>query len=184
MVTQILGLYGPIGSGKTYIASQLSDNHKIFRYSFATPLKNVVRDLFSVPYSNLWGTQEQKEMFSDVKKSRSPETYYTYRELLQEFGSLCRKLDENVFVNLVMRQICNHGGMIILDDVRFNNEIEAIRKNGGKVIKLTGRGGSNSTHESETELTNRNDFDGIYDNSGSFSRERFLNLLRELNYEI
>ena len=55
----------------------------------------------------------------------------------------------------------------IIPDVRFPNEVEAIKERGGIVIRVnrsTTKSDSNSNHESEIALDHYHDFDAIINN--------------------
>lgn len=62
---------------------------------------------------------------------------------------------------------------VAISDVRFWNELEAIKKAGGKVIRVkragAGLGGANGLHKSEVEQASIADacFDAVIDNDGS-----------------
>lgn len=56
----------------------------------------------------------------------------------------------------------------VITDVRFENEVKAIKRRGGIVIRLTrDTGNKPSNHESETALDYYDEFDLVYNNNGS-----------------
>jgi len=45
--------------------------------------------------------------------------------------------------------VLGNGGRVVVDDCRFANEAKAVRSLGGTVVRIQGRGGIASSHESE-----------------------------------
>ena len=70
----------------------------IRNYAFANPLKDIIEVLFEMPRENLYGTDSQKNMTCQYKWEDMPTNpnnksgYMTYREFMQYFGNLCRKI--------------------------------------------------------------------------------------------
>ncbi len=77
----------------------------------------------------------------------------TAREFMQFFGTnVMRKIHTNVWANACINKITKEGSdLAVVADVRFPNEVEAINKAGGKVLRLE-RDIHNDTHDSETAL--------------------------------
>ena len=81
-----------------------------------------------------------------------------------------------------MKQIIASGTQLaIVPDVRFENEVEAIQKAGGKVIRLT-RKPHEDVHPSETALDSYENFDVVIDNQNFDINEtniKVMEVLRE-----
>jgi hypothetical protein len=79
----------------------------------------------------------------------------TAREVLQYVGTdIFRKMNHNVWLDSFFSKVQSHGAeLALVSDVRFENEIKGIQKNGGFVIGLTRDiyNGADS-HSSESEL--------------------------------
>lgn len=144
----------------------------IKHYAFADPLKDIATSLFDIPREKLYGSDADKntltkylweEMPVPVKGKKGP---MTVREFIQYFGTeVCRFIKNDVWVDRTMTDIANEEPTIaVIADVRFLNEVEAIQKAGGKVVKLT-RSVDNDSHASECELDNFTGFDAILDNA-------------------
>ena len=58
-------------------------------------------------------------------------------------------------------------GRVVIDDVRFPNEVEMIQRLGGKVIRIDRPGPAESTHASEIELDGFDGWDGVIVNDGT-----------------
>lgn len=69
-----------------------------------------------------------------------------------------RSLDPDIWVKMTMlkvERLWTVGWDVVISDVRFENEAEAIRVAGGKVLHIYGRAadlGANSAHTSESEV--------------------------------
>lgn len=110
----------------------------------------------------------------------------TVREMLQKVGTDCLRdnFNQNVWINALMAdyvptQVQWSNGPIggyedgplpnwIITDTRFNNEVEAIKKIEGKVIRVVREGITPpNNHPSEMELADYKGFDYILDNNGT-----------------
>lgn len=100
------------------------------------------------------------------------------RALMQRLGTECGRdlLGEDVWVNAALDNLST--GNYAVTDCRFLNEADAIRKRGGKIIRIERPGvGPANSHISETGLDNY-DFDAVIVNDGS------LFDLRDKLYEV
>lgn len=131
MERTIIGLSGPAGAGKTYAANLLRNilNQKasggyFIVESFAGPLKSFVLDL----------SGEKFPLNKDERHPVFPEM--TYRQALQRIGTEVMRdsFDKDVWIrSLDVRTRHNH---VIIDDVRFENEVEWIHSKGGIVLRI------------------------------------------------
>lgn len=87
------------------------------------------------------------------------------RALLQNYGTEVRRRDdENYWVNKwEQRKPLN--GDIVVDDCRFLNEAEAIKRHGGIIIKIDRPGYIGDEHQSETEQDQIKEDFTIHNNS-------------------
>jgi hypothetical protein len=95
-----------------------------------------------------------KKMPIDAKKSWNwREGEMTAREFMQFFGTdIMRKIHKDVWANACINKITKEGSdLAIIADVRFPNEVEAVNKAGGKVLRLE-RNVHEDDHDSETAL--------------------------------
>jgi len=111
-----------------------------------------------------------KKMPVDSKKSWGwREGEMTAREFMQFFGTdIMRKIHPNVWTNACLNKITKEGSdLSVVADVRFPNEVEAIKRAGGKVLRLE-RDVHNDNHDSETALSadnyNHSNFWHVLDN--------------------
>ena len=98
----------------------------------------------------------------------SDSSSHPLNEFLQYFGTnICRKIKPNIWVDSCIQRMLESGTeLAIVPDVRFPNEAEAIKKAGGRVIRLT-RSPHEDEHESETALNDYEGFDHVLDNANA-----------------
>jgi hypothetical protein len=119
-----IGFTGLAGSGKTYAATWFRfRTGKGSVWSFAGEIKSIATRM---------GWDGQKD-------DRG-------RKLLQDIGSAGRAYDPWMWVSKMPTD-----QPIIIDDVRFTNEAEAIKDAGGIVVRIIRPGLTPMNHESETE---------------------------------
>jgi hypothetical protein len=110
-------------------------------------MKQAVSHLFSIPIEKLLGDAEQKNQV-DLFWGLS------YRQILQRFGTeACRHTFGDDFWEKVLW--ANHRNMdydLVIDDVRFPNEAEAILRKGGIMIEIIRPGIEQMDHASEIPL--------------------------------
>jgi len=149
---QIIGLCGNIASGKTYIAIELrwildmTFYKKSVILSIAEPIKNIAEHSFG------W------DMVKDEKG----------RKLLQVIGSECgRAYNPNIWIDKLDNRLKRNDddAIAIIDDVRFDNEVEYIENMGGVVFRLHRDGSVGDNHISECGITaGRHNIIDIYNN--------------------
>jgi len=156
-----------------YAEANMWPNVKL--YSFADTLKELCIDLFDLKAEQVYGTDEQKNTPISVKWNDMPGTRkkgsMTSREFMQYFGTnICRAIKSNVWVDHMMKRIKREKtNLAIIADIRFPNEVEAIREAGGKVVRLA-RSNHADSHTSECGLDPENfdwnGFDLVIENHG------------------
>lgn len=105
-----IAICGKMCSGKTTIANYIMRTFPGYqKYSFAGKVKELCVELF------------------DMKKKDRP--------LLIDFANKMRDIDPNVWINQVLKQTKGQENCII-DDVRYQNEVDALIEDGWKFIQL------------------------------------------------
>ena len=156
-----------------YDLEQLEDTAAI--YNFADPLKNVCMDILGLSFEQCHGTDNQKNELVNCYKDGNQ---MTARQVLQTVGTeFFRSIQNNVWADATIRRIQQDNPLVaLIGDCRFPNEVEAIKKAGGTVIKLT-RNLYNSDHASETALDPENydqsNFDLVVDNQNMTIEEQW-----------
>ena len=138
----IVGVCGFIGSGKDTIADYLVNFHEFRRDSFASTLKDAVGAVFGWDRTLLEGrTKEAREWREQIdpwwaEKLSMPTL--TPRWILQYWGTeVCRKgFHDDMWVASLENKLRQTKDNIVISDVRFSNEVEAIKKAGGIIVRV------------------------------------------------
>lgn len=87
------------------------------------------------------------------------------RDVMQYIGTdIFRKMYPTIWADVTINRIKRDDSKLaVITDCRFPNEVEAVRRAGGKVIRLT-RNIYEDNHYSETALDGYEDYDAIIDN--------------------
>lgn len=147
------------------VFEKLSQTIKI--YNFADILKqDICMRLLGLTYDQCYGDDDQKNQPTGLILN---DNNMSARDILQFIGTdIFRKLKSNIWVDATINKIKQEKPKIaIITDCRFPNEVQAIKDNGGKVLRLT-RDLHHSDHLSESILDmdkyDWNNFDYILDN--------------------
>ena len=103
-----IAIIGKMGSGKTTLAKYIKNNYNYKILSFANPVKKYANEIFNIKVKD--------------------------RAILQDFAQKIKEIDPDVWVNYLIRQITTDN--IVVDDLRFPNEYDALKKLGFIFIKL------------------------------------------------
>ena len=138
----IIGFCGFIGSGKDTAADYLINYHGFRRDSFANALKDAVSQVFGWDRVLLEGrTKEGREWREQVDTwwaERLNMPQLTPRWVLQYWGTeVCRAgFHDDIWIASLENRLLKSKDDIVISDVRFPNEIQAIKRAGGKVIRV------------------------------------------------
>lgn len=176
----ILGVTGRAHSGKDTIADILVHDHGFCKIAFADAMKRACAEWFNWPADTLWGPSEMRNQTWDRLGGLSARR--ALQLLGSDWGRVCY---ENVWVDYALRVadtlligdkyrrrsytpqrgLFDRGEMdgahdddirgVIFSDVRFPNEVDAIRAKGGHVWKtMYGHGleGAAGAHVSESHI--------------------------------
>jgi len=149
-------------------------------YHFADPLKAMAIDLFDLSPTQVYGTDEDKNTVTPYLaqgaalkgKDVLDNIHMTAREFLQYFGTdVMRSIKDTVWVDYTIKKIKQEQSSVaIIPDVRFPNEVLAIKNAGGIVIRLD-RNVYNDSHKCESALDPENfdwsQFDYVIENNNS-----------------
>lgn len=154
-----IGLIGKARSGKDTVAARLRGQHGYQRVAFADPLKEAalrVDPLVAWP-----GRMDVYRLSYLVRhhgweyvKDEVPEV----RRILQQMGQAVREADADFWVRVALAKIDALCGLpVVVTDVRYPNEAEALRAAGFMLVRIERRLDRHpfrtaSQHESETAL--------------------------------
>lgn len=160
----LVGLTGKAGSGKDTAALGLTQHHTM---KFAEGVYDGVWALnpwISAKDTHHWGRYEFSKLQDIVsragwdKAKENPEV----RRLLQVYGTEAGRdiHGPDCWINAWKRKYATMTDNVVVTDVRFPNEADAIKELGGIIIEIMGpprRGGVDSTHASEAGIGRRAD---------------------------
>jgi hypothetical protein len=176
---RLIGISGKLGSGKTTLARFIQEHNKnLIKKSFAENLRLVLSIMTGIPVEKTRTTQDKKKYL--------PKWGKTVGQLLQEIGTeMGRSIHREAWVISLFSTFDPASSNWIIDDVRFPEEADTIKKNGGIMIRLKGDPGNlrenetrNLNHSSELALDDYKHFDVI------INTDKFVNNLTGLIHEI
>lgn len=128
---KIIAFTGRAGAGKDTAAKFLSELTKYEKLNFSDPLKLGCKYLFGFTDEQLYDTKQKEQI--DYTWKKSP------REILQWLGTdvLKKNINDDFFLIHMKKRIeQSKSNLIIITDLRFDNEAELIKELGGIIIKL------------------------------------------------
>lgn len=138
----IIGICGFQGSGKDTIADYLQNIYGFKRDSFASTLKDAVAAIFGWNRELLEGrTKESRAWRETVDQwwaTRLDMPNLTPRLVLQLWGTEVarRAFHDDTWIASLEHKLVSAHNDIVITDVRFPNEIRAVRNAGGIVIRV------------------------------------------------
>jgi hypothetical protein len=106
-----IALGGKMGTGKSSMSDFMAKCFQFKRYSFASKLKQIARDLFDM----------------EIKD----------RTLLQLLGTKVREMEQDAWANYVIKKINAEAPLrAVIDDMRYLNEASILHDNGFILLKL------------------------------------------------
>jgi len=140
---RLIALVGLAGSGKSTAAKHLTANHGYRVEKFAGPLKDMLRAI-GLTESHIEG--DLKEVPCDLLGGKTPR--YAMQTLGTEWGR--DLISTGLWTRAWMDRARN--GAVVTDDCRFENEAEAVRRLGGRIIRVVRPAhGNGAGHASESD---------------------------------
>lgn len=171
----VIGISGIKGSGKDTIADHLVEHHNFIKVSFADVLKDGCKAIFGF---------NDRQLYGDLKEVIDDNWGITPRQAMQFVGTdlfrnqiklLMPWIKDTFWIQCTLNKIkqiqentetCNKN--IVIADIRFENEVDAVKQINGKIINITR---DNLTyndaceHESEKYIDHLDYDHKIYNNS-------------------
>jgi hypothetical protein len=137
----IIGVVGFAGSGKGTAGDILCKDYNFTRIAFADAVKDATAAIFGWPRNLLEGDTDVSRTFRETPDTWWSEKFgyeVTPRLMLQMMGTEAGRdvFHKDLWVYVVEQRLKDHANVVITD-VRFPNEIEAIRAKGGFVVRVT-----------------------------------------------
>lgn len=155
----LVGLCSPaMGSGKTEVSRLLEVNHSFVRNPLAQTLKEMTATFFvgmGLDIYDAWELIRDPELKeAPIKELKGVTPRHLMQTLGTEWGRNC--IHESVWVDVCLarsKHLMRQGRSVVIDDVRFTNEADAIRDAGGVIVRVVRPGVQRTTsHASEGQL--------------------------------
>jgi cytidylate kinase len=104
-----IAITGKICSGKSTLAEKLKTELKLEKHSFGNNVKKYAKELFNMEYKD--------------------------RKLIQDFAEKLKEIDNDIWIKQLDKEIKDKNN-IVIDDLRFLNEYNYLKKNNFIIIKL------------------------------------------------
>lgn len=143
----IIGLCGFKRSGKTTVANYLKEEHGFKSLNFKDSLIEELKQNFPDLLDTIGLIQDRT--IDELLVEKPP----LMRALMQNYGTEVRRGDDpDYWVKRWKEKCLEAEGNIVVDDVRFENEANALAEQGGILIRVVrNRQDVSDTHPSETE---------------------------------
>ena len=167
MSKKLIGLAGKAGAGKDTVADYLWEKEGAIKIAFADPLRLAASAIFGLSVESFTDRALKEELVEYWGISR--------RDMCQLLGTEATKpvfgADiwlKRWFLSFSMVRDTDH---VVVPDVRFDVEADAIRRLGGVIIHIVrpgaGLSGASGEHSSEAGVKSRADGDRYLLNDGS-----------------
>lgn len=139
----IIAFCGFIGSGKDTAANYLVDNYNFEKDSFAKTLKDLLSVLFDWDRNLLEGSTEESRVWRNQIDSwwsaRLGIDNFTPRWAMQHIGTdvFRNHFHTDIWVTTLENRLQKSNKDIVISDVRFKNEMNVVKRLGGKIIKVS-----------------------------------------------
>ena len=139
---KFIGLAGKAGSGKNTIAQHICYSQEMWEFSFASTIKNMICALRDehVGFES-WLESDKEDII--------PEMNLSYRELMQSLGDWGRNHHPDFWIDCMTRShdydlaekemLLEPDRWAVITDVRFENEADWIRNQGGVIWHIERR---------------------------------------------
>lgn len=167
---KILAFSGKATSGKTaaaiYLQDRLGGPEKAQRLSFAYELKVRAEEDFGEYFDPSDLTNNKTRLLNISGRAT------TIRQLLIDIGMMYRNIDKDFWLKRLTKRasVCaNENQFALIDDMRFPNEYDTLKKMGAVLIRIERPGIQLINDESETSLDNHQ-FDHTITNDGTLEQ--------------
>ncbi|MGB7565573.1 MAG: hypothetical protein WBM08_12590 [Prochlorococcaceae cyanobacterium] len=138
MPPRLIALYSPMPRcGKTTIAQHLEIHHGYISTSFATPMRRMIHALLRYADADgLLHLQGKEEPIESLPYR--PSMRHLMRTIGTEWGRQC--IGPSFWTQLWERHVHNlldNGETVVVDDLRFPEEYDAVREMGGEIWRIS-----------------------------------------------
>jgi hypothetical protein len=163
----LIGLTGYAGSGKDTVRSILEERYDYDGLAFADPIRDMLSALLdSMGLSDEWMTDRE------LKERDITGLGLSYRKMAQALGTEWgRALKESLWLDIAAAKIAMYRQYdsvgVVISDVRFPNEAEWVKAQGGVIWKIVRPGIEPVRAHASEDLIATLPYDYVIDNHGS-----------------
>lgn len=172
-MNQLVGIAYASRVGKDTAADALVRDLGYRKFAFASALKELALEVNPVvlPTPGIQNVQSGHNRLAWVVRldgwERCKDRYAEVRTFLENLGCGARTVfGEDFWAEIVMKRV-QYVDKAVVSDVRFRNEFDAIRSQGGKLIKIRRPGHQPRPFEAELDEIPDDEWDLVIDNVGS-----------------
>ena len=138
----IIGIMGRKRSGKDTFASVLVNEAGYTRVAFADPLREVALATNPIVAASLVlpvgliTAPHLREVIDALGWERAKDYVPEVRGILPRLGRAVRGQDPDFWLDMGLRSFNEASGPVVVTDVRFPNEADAIRASGGRLVRI------------------------------------------------
>lgn len=200
-MTKIIGFAGGAQVGKDTVANfaeRFLDLRLLSydRRAFADQLKQYCVDVLGLNPKELWGTDEDKNKFTKYEWDKLPisirirhQQYkflrwikprsglMTNRDILNIVGTDIHRhyFGDNIWIDALFNKDFSQKNCLIITDIRTLEEVEAVQKRGGIIVKLLRNNKRPIEHEIQKRLLDWQGYDYCYQNDGTLKElQKFI----------
>lgn len=122
----IVGISGKRGVGKTAASKYLEKKYGYVRVSFADDLRAFAKTFF--PFT--------ERDFNQDKEKKYKQYDWSPRDFILHLSELLRYHDSSYWLNRALSRCTDPTKVYVFDDLRFKNEAESIKAQGGKLVRI------------------------------------------------
>lgn len=149
---KIIGIAGKAGAGKDTVAKVLVEEFEFIQYAFARPLKEGMKVMFGLTDYDVYD--------SEGKEKEHPRLGMTVRRAMQLAGT---EFARDMIHNDIWLRMASHflvqtlkekgrTACVVISDVRFKNEANWVRSNGGVIWHIEREIKKVDSHSSESGI--------------------------------
>jgi len=154
-----IALTGLARSGKDSVAGRLVSLYGYTRVAFADPLKEAALRtdpwVLHSAYGQLLNVGRLSDLIDCLGWETAKDRYPEVRRILQEYGQAIREMDPDFWIRAALRKVQRarfEGKPVVVSDVRYANEADALRSAGFMVVRVVRPGQAPGQHRSEREM--------------------------------
>lgn len=159
MGRKLVAAIGAQGVGKDFIMNKLQ-NRLIYAMSrtstvrcrFADALNEAIVPILGISSKELQDRElKEKPRFIFENPKKIEAKVWSSRDVQKEVGGLLREyLGIDVFINALDRKYSNPSSILLISDLRYQNELDWVKRQGGKVVYIHNEKAAQAQYERES----------------------------------